>query len=265
MAMWSWILYDFGSTIFSISILSYFFPLWLGDELGAGAGLFNYITAASMILVALTAPAFGAVTDLRQHRRTYLIAFTILAVIFTTGLDLSRTVALAVVLFIAANFTYQSAQVFYNALLPSVSFERGAGRVSGYAVAAGYVGSIFALLFITPFVTNPSEARSLLGALGGWIQTTGALNSNAFVPTAVLYLLFSLPAFFFSPDRQIRPSRLTSLQAAYRSVFQTVRNIRNYTGMGAFLLATILYTDAANTAVANMSLYGREVLGMEQG
>jgi UMF1 family MFS transporter len=34
--------------------------------------------------------------------------------------------------------------------------------------------------------------------------------------------------------------------------------------VGAFLLATILYTDAANTAVVNMSLYGREVFGMEQ-
>src|ERR671932_293091 len=136
-AVWSWVLYDFGETIFSVSILSYFFPLWLGDELGAGAGLFNYITAASMILVALTAPAFGAVADLRQRRRIYLIAFTLLAVICTTGLSFSGAVIAAAALFIAANFTYQSAQVFYNALLPSVSSERGTGRVSGYGVAAG--------------------------------------------------------------------------------------------------------------------------------
>jgi MFS transporter, UMF1 family len=264
-AVWAWILYDFASTIFSVSILSYFFPLWLGDELGAGAGLFNYIIAASMILVALTAPVFGAVADLRQRRRIYLIAFTLLTVICTTGLSFSGTVIAAAALFIAANFTYQSAQVFYNALLPSVSSERGTGRVSGYGVAAGYIGTIFALLLITPFVTNPSGVQSLLGPLGGWIQTTNALNSNAFLPTAGLYLLFSLPSFFFVPDRRIHVPLPVSLQATYRGVLSTIRHARSYAGMGTFLLATVLYTDAANTAVANMSLYGREVFGMEQG
>jgi MFS transporter, UMF1 family len=34
-AVWSWVLYDFAETIFAVSILSYFFPLWLADELGA--------------------------------------------------------------------------------------------------------------------------------------------------------------------------------------------------------------------------------------
>ena len=263
-AVWSWILYDFASTIFSVSILSYFFPLWLGDELGAGANLFNYITAASMVLVALTAPAFGAVADLRQRRRIYLIVFTILAVVSTAGLGFSGTVVAAAALFIAANFAYQSAQVFYNALLPSVSPERGTGRVSGYGVAAGYVGTIFALLLITPFVTSPNEIQSLLGTLGGWIRTTSALNSNAFLPTAALYLLFSLPSFFFVSDQRIHAPLPLSLEAIYRGVHSTISNARTYPGLGPFLLSMILYTDAASTTVVNMSLYGREVFAMEQ-
>src|SRR5215212_5303831 len=160
-AVWSWVLYDFGETIFAVSILSYFFPLWLADELGAGAGLFNYITAASMVLVALTAPFFGAVADLRQRRKPFLILFTVVAVTLTVGLDLFGTVAGAVALFIAANFAYQSSLTFYNALLPGVSGERGAGRVSGYGVAIGYVGAIFGLIFITLFVTNAAEVQAL--------------------------------------------------------------------------------------------------------
>ena len=264
-AVWSWVLYDFGETIFAVSILSYFFPLWLADELGAGAGLFNYITAASMVLVALTAPFFGAVADLRQRRKPFLILFTVVAVTLTAGFDLFGTVAGAVALFIAANFAYQSSLIFYNALLPGVSGERGAGRVSGYGVAIGYVGAIFGLIFITLFVTNAAEVQALLGPLGGWIQTSGAVNSNAFVPTAALYLLFSLPAFIFAPDRRVRSPRPVRPLATYRNVFVTVRNIRQYAGLGTFMLATILYTDTSNTAVANMALYGREVFGMEQG
>jgi UMF1 family MFS transporter len=136
---------------------------------------------------------------------------------------------------------------------------------SGYRVTAGCIGTIFALLLITPFVTNPSGVQSLLGPLGGWIQTTNALNSNAFLPTAGLYLLFSLPSFFFVPDRRIRAPLPVSLQATYRGVLSTIRHARSYAGMGTFLLATVLYTNASNTAVANRSLYGREVFGMEQG
>jgi MFS-type transporter involved in bile tolerance (Atg22 family) len=78
-AVWSWVLYDFANTIFSVSVLSYFFPLWLGDELGlGGASLFNYVTAASMLLVALTSPFFGAAADLRQRRKPHLILLTLL-------------------------------------------------------------------------------------------------------------------------------------------------------------------------------------------
>jgi UMF1 family MFS transporter len=264
-AVWSWVLYDFGETIFAVSILSYFFPLWLADELGGGARLFNYITAASMVLVAITAPFFGAVADLRQRRKPFLILFTVVAVTLTAGLDVFGTVVAAVALFIAANFAYQSALVFYNALLPGVSGERGAGRVSGYGVAIGYVGAIVGLVFITLFVTHAAEVRALLGPLGGWIQTSGAVNSNAFVPTAALFLLFSMPALIFVPDPRVRSPRPVRPRTTYRNVLVTVRNIRQYAGLGTFMLAMILYGDASNTAVANMALYGREVFGMEQG
>src|SRR5918995_359433 len=86
LAVWSWVLYDFSNTIFSISILSYFFPLWLGDELGAGAATFNYLVALSALLVVLTAPVLGSVADLTQRRRPYLVVLTVLAVILTAGL-----------------------------------------------------------------------------------------------------------------------------------------------------------------------------------
>ena len=273
--MWSWVLYDFSNTIFSISILSYFFPLWLGDELGAGADTVNYLVALSALLVVLTAPVLGSVADLRQRRRPYLVVLTLLAVLLTAGLDFSGgALVIAAALFVAADVCYQSALVFYNALLPVVSAGRGAGRISGYGTAAGYVGTILALVALTFFVAEqtlfgatfggPEAARDLLGPLGGWIRTSGEPSSNAFLPTAVLYLLFSLPAFLFVPDKAVREPRPVRLETAYKGLFTTVGNMRAYAGLGTFMVATVLYTDAANTAIANMALYGRQVFGMEQ-
>ncbi len=263
LAIISWALYYFAGTIFSVSILSYFFPLWLGDELGAGADLFNYVMAASMFLVVLTAPFFGTVGDLRQRRKPFLVLFTLVAVGCTAGLSFFGSILAAAVLFVVATFAFQSAQIFYNSLLPGLAGEKGTGRISGYGVAAGYVGTILALTLFTYLVTNPQEAREALNPFGWWIETQRP-NSNAFLPTAACYLLFSLPAFLFVPDRKVGEPRSVSIGTGYRGVLSTLRGIRNYPGMGSFLLATLLYTDAANTIIANMSLYGRVIFEMEQ-
>jgi UMF1 family MFS transporter len=274
LAMWSWVLYDFSNTIFSVSILSYFFPLWFGNELGAGGGAYNYLAALAALLIVLTAPVLGAVADLRQSRRPYLILFTGVAVAFTAGLGFSGSVLVAAALFVVAQVSYQSALVVYYALLPGVSAGRGAGRVSGYGTAAGYVGAILALIVVTFFVSEqtlfgvtfggPEAMRSLLGPFGGWISVSEEPNQNAFLPTAALFLLFSLPAFFFVPDRAVREPRPVRLREVYKGVFSTVKNMRAYAGLGVFMLSTLLYTDAANAAINNMALYGREVFEMEQ-
>jgi UMF1 family MFS transporter len=262
LAVWAWVLYDFSNTIFSVSILTVFFPLWVEGEVGGGAWLVNAATAVSALLVFFTAPILGAVADLRQRRVPYLVVLTLISVLLTALLDVAGGILVGVALFVAADLTYQSAIVFYNALLPGVAAGRGAGKVSGYGTAAGYVGTILALIFLTFFVSDAATVRSILGPLGGWVETGGEQNQNAFLPTAVLYLAFSLPAFFFVPDPAVRAPRPVALGVAYRDVVSTVKNLRRYAGLGTFILATILYMDAANTAVSNMALYGREVFGM---
>jgi UMF1 family MFS transporter len=262
LAVWAWVLYDFSNTIFSVSILTVFFPLWVEGEVGGGAWLVNAATAVSALLVFFTAPILGAVADLRQRRVPYLVVLTLISVLLTALLDVAGGILVGVALFVAADLTYQSAIVFYNALLPGVAAGRGAGKISGYGTAAGYVGTILALIFLTFFVSDAATVRSILGPLGGWVETGGEQNQNAFLPTAVLYLAFSLPAFFFVPDPAVRAPRPVALGVAYRDVVSTVKNLRRYAGLGTFILATILYMDAANTAVSNMALYGREVFGM---
>src|ERR671917_1164118 len=263
LGVWAWVLYDFANTIFSVSILTVYFPLWVDAQVGNGAPLVNAATAFSALLVLFTAPILGAVADLRQRRVPYLVAFTLAAVALTAALDVAGGVVVGVALFVAADLAYQSALVFYNALLPGVAVGRGAGRISGYGTAAGYVGTILALVVLTFFVSGGEVVRSVLGPFGGWAEIGGEQNQNAFLPTAFLYLLFSLPAFFFVPDPAVRAPRPVRLGAAYREVIATLRGIGDYAGVGIFILATVLYMDAANTAIANTALYGQQVFGME--
>lgn len=262
LSVWAWAVYDFSNTIFAVSILTVYFPLWVSEEVsGSGAWIVNSASAFAALLVLLTAPVLGSIADLRQRRIPYLIVFTLVSVALTAALGFSGGVVIGVALFIAADLAYQSALVFYNALLPGVAKGRGAGKVSGYGTAVGYFGSIFALLTLGAIVAQSDAIRGFLGVFGAWLDAGGA-TSNAFLPTAILYLVFSLPAFFLVPDPKLREPRPVSITGTYREVISTVRNIRRYAGMGTFMLATLLYTDAANTAVTNTALYANEVFGM---
>ena len=133
LAVWAWILYDFANTIFSVSILTVFFPLWVDQQVGDGAWLVNLATAVAALLVLFTAPVLGAMADLRQRRVPYLVVLTVISVLLTAGLDLAGGVVVGVALFVAADLAYQSAIVFYNALLPAVAAGRGAARSAATA------------------------------------------------------------------------------------------------------------------------------------
>ena len=64
-AVWAWVLYDFANTIFAVTVLSLFFPLWVEERLGGGGafisapGLVNAATAVSALLVVFSAPCSG--------------------------------------------------------------------------------------------------------------------------------------------------------------------------------------------------------------
>ena len=52
----SWALYDLANTLFSFNIVSIHFALWVVNDMGGTDSHYGYATAASMLLVLLTAP-----------------------------------------------------------------------------------------------------------------------------------------------------------------------------------------------------------------
>jgi UMF1 family MFS transporter len=89
---------------------------------------------------------------------------------------------------------------------------------------------------------------------------------STFVPTALLFLLFSLPLFLFCHDRSdgIRARRL-GWRSAFRDVGRTLRDARRRAGVMPFILASFLYQDAMGTIVAFMALYAVKAMGFARG
>ncbi|HEU4965776.1 MAG TPA: MFS transporter [Bacilli bacterium] len=272
----AWALYDLANTIFSMNVVSRYFPRLVTDTFGAEDLVFSIAVSLSMALVALLSPVLGVLIDVRGRKKPYVTGFTLVCLLATAAIGLigsllgthSLILPILLALFVVANFTFNSSLIFYNAQLADISTRENMGRVSGWGVGLGYVGTIIGLLSIEPFVT---------GKVPGWLQSLLLLNPveagaktgdyfNAFVPTALLFLIFSLPLFFFVKDRPqavgATQERGSIWKIGYTRVWKTFKEARNYGGLFMFLLANFCFTDAINTVIAFMSIYAQDVMGL---
>ena len=233
----SWILYDFSDTIFSASILTFFFPLWVTQDAGGTDALFAFSLSLSALLVAVTAPMSGAVSD-RMNRRVPMLAVCVLLCTVCTGLiGAFGGLSVGIALFFFANFLYQTGLVFYNSLIRNVSSESGRGIVSGIGVGAGYVGLFVSFILLGPIVEEHG-------------------NRWAFIPTAALYVLFALPLLIIVKDVGRRRSITVSLIGeSYKQLFTTLRNARRHKNLFRFIAARFLYMEAINTVSSFYVIY----------
>lgn len=244
-AVLGWIAYDFANTIFSLNVVSRYFGPWILDR-GASDLLLGAVIAGSGLVVALVSPLLGALSDQLGRRMPFLIAFTLACVVATAGIGLAGSVWAALLLFALANVAYQSGLIVYDALLPVVSRPENRGRISGFGVGAGYLGAVVGLYLVQPF-TGEGDARQ-----------------GAFVPTAVLFLLFALPAFAFVRERGTPHGSLApgAARDALGQLRRTVAHAGRYPGLRRFILARFLYADAMNTIIVVMAIYAERAVGM---
>ncbi|MEW5796493.1 MAG: MFS transporter [Candidatus Zixiibacteriota bacterium] len=254
-----WSLYDFANTIYSMNIVSLYLKRYLVEDLGYGDYYFDIPFALSMLLAAILLPALGVLSDHATKKKTFLFLFTITCCISVGLMPLIPAGALLgmLVLFMVANFSYEAAMPFYNALLYSVADGRQARLVSGVGVAWGYVGSIVGMAFVLPFVTGDFFGHEISFLDGG-----GKLD--AFLPSAVLFFAFAMPCFIWVREKPSHAVARSSLSDAYREVWQALRQTRKYPGVLRFLVADYFVEDAVATVILNIGLYLSIVLSMPE-
>jgi MFS transporter, UMF1 family len=293
---WSWALYEFANTIFSMNIATLYFAVWLVADLhgsNTDVAIGNGITS---VLVMISIPVLGAVSDVTGRRKPWVIGFTLMAVLATAAIGAvgqglippvgdavlnpatanyvitGAPLAFVIVAFVIANYAYQSALPFYNAMMPELAPPESWGRLSGLGVILGYTGSILGVLMIKPFFDG---ALPLLGQLPtGLMHTLRAVfpfahsggRVSTFAPTALLYLIFSVPLFVFCRDHFPSQTRQgIPWRQAFLDVGNTIRESRKYPGVLRFIIASFVYQDAMGTIISFMALYAVVAMGFQRG
>jgi UMF1 family MFS transporter len=294
---WSWALFDFANTIFSMNVASLYFGVWLVSDLGASNTTYALSSAVASVLIILALPALGAMSDARRRRKNWVVGFALLSgaatvligiLGYTTvplvGQEVINPATLAadwrpgfselkwvLAAFVLANFAYQAALPFYNAMLPELVPAKDQGRMSGIGVAMGYVGSIVGVIMVMPFFTG---GFPMLGRLSDGVLNVLHLipftdqggRASTFVPTGLLFLAFSVPLIIFCKDHDPAPGNTpVKWREAFGQLKTTLADAKNHPGVVRFLLTTFLYQDAVGTIIGFMAVYAVRAIGFEEG
>ncbi|WP_100330036.1 MFS transporter [Bacillus xiapuensis] len=262
----SWALYDFANTIFSSNIITIFFPFYLQEAVGGNeqmdqiaSTLISYANATSSLLLVLFSPLFGVMIDQTGRKKRYIIPFTFICVLCTIGMGLLAPASfqtrlfglpaafvLVILLFVIAKFFYQSSLIFYDAMLSDLGTKEEIPLLSGFGVAVGYIGTLVGLA-VYPLIGDGNFHR-------------------AFIPTAILFLLFSLPLMLTGRERKLQPAaKRYSFFSGYKEIYATFKEMKQHQAVFLFMIVYFFINDAIATAIAMMAVYAKAIVGFSSG
>jgi len=197
----AWALWDCGSAGLSAIVVTFVFSVYLtgsvGEDAPGGATPASWLGRALTVAgltIAMLAPVIGVWVEAPRRRRTALVVLTGLAVALTSAMSLIRDnpsyLWAGLVLLASTAACGDLASVPYNAMLRQLSTPQTSGRISGFGLASGYVGSVMLLLVVyLGFISGTGKSRGLLH-----LPTDDGQNVRAAMLLAAAWLaVFALP------------------------------------------------------------------------
>ena len=244
-SLYSWLFFDLANTVYAFVIPGLYFSVWLVSEQGWTDQSLGFATSGAMVIVAILGPWVGARSDGSQGKKPMLLITTLICIVATFLLG-TFDVNISVLFFIVSLIGFNLGSVVYDALLVSVSTPANRGRISGLGVAFGYVGSLLGFGVAT------------------LLQNFGYSYVEIFRSVAVMFLIFSLPAFIFIKEKKVSNEKSTiRITESISLVIKSWKHSTQYPGLTRFLVGRFFYADAINTLISGLlAVYLVEEVGL---
>lgn len=255
-----WMLFDWAAQPFFTVITTFIFGPYLVSRLtedhAAGQAAWSYTLTIAGVTIALLAPIMGSIADASGARKPWIAAFAAIKILSlfalwyaAPGSSLIFAMAMIVLATVAAEFSI----VFNDSMMPRLVSPADAGRISNIAWGLGYLGGMIVLIAVVALLAaNPETGRTAIGisplfgldaAAGEDARITGPIS-------ALWYLVFILPMFFFTPDQSRGLPIVAAVRAGFADLTFALRDLRRKPGILRFLIARMIYQDGVNGLLA---------------
>jgi UMF1 family MFS transporter len=257
-AIWGWALYDWANSAFATTVMAGFFPVFFkqywshGADVNLSTAQLGFGNAAAGLAMALLAPIIGAAADTASAKKRCLAFFAYLGALATAALYLvgQGQWVWAIFCYALGIVGFSGANVFYDAMLPSVAPKERIDTISSLGYALGYLGG--GLLFLLNVVM--SAAPQTFG-----LADTAAAVRLAFISVALWWGGFTVFTILWVPETRSAAAPYGLLQAVGAGIRQlrgTLRKIRQFKPVLIFLIAYWCYIDGVDTIIRMAVDYG---------
>jgi UMF1 family MFS transporter len=260
----SWALYDWANSAFATTIMAGFFPVFLKAYWGKDVD--PIITTAKLgttlsftsFLMAVLSPFMGALSDLRGHKKLYLVLFMLLGVFGCLALGQLGVGewGWALIIYGIAYIGFNQSCVFYDSLLPSVARGTKMDYASSLGYSLGYLGGGVLFLVNVLWYLHPETF--------GFADGVSAVKAS-FISVGVWWLLFSIPLLMNVPEIKMAATKESVFTHAIQSLKlmkKTIKDLRNDKNILLFMMAFWLYIDGVYTVMTMAVDYGMGI-GLE--
>src|SRR4051812_1852577 len=272
-AVTAWIFFDWAAqpyfTLITTFVFAPYFATHVASDPASGQALWGFATAAAGMMIALLSPVFGAIADASGRRKPWIAGFGALLVIGSSLMWFGRPgdeSGIPALLFAygIASIGAEFATVFNNAMMPDLVPPERLGRLSGTGWAVGYVGGLVSLFLVLGWLAaSPQSGKTLLGItpLFGLDPTTHDGDRITGPLSAVWFVIFVLPMFWFTPDHVGGLPLRAAVRHGLRTLGATLRGLPKHRDAMLFLIGNMIAADGLVALFAFGGIYAAGTFG----
>ena len=271
-----WILYDVANSAYVLlatALLSFYFDyLSPSESLTSVWGLVNVIVT---VIAVFLCPILGTFADFSQKKKF----FTIFALVGIIGCGLMSVFSfmkawagagiLLLIVYIITETSFNSANVFYDSMLPDVTTDENMHKVSANGYAWGYIGSC--IPFIVCLVLYVLGAMVIKGDVIGLDANGDAIYEYPFLGWAYFLCCLITAAWWFFLTRPLQksyeqlhylPKPEKPIRATFKRLGSIFKDLAKNKKALFFLFAFFFYIDGVHTIIKMAMSIGKD-LGFE--
>lgn len=276
----AWYMYDWANSVYSLVVTTAIFPIYYKSMATSASGsdlvsffgyritnsvLYSYSLSFSFLVVAMILPFLSGVSDYAGKKKAFMKFFVFLGSFACMGLyffDGIDTLYWGILCSVVASIGYSGSLVFYDAFLPEIVTKDRYDKTSAQGYSMGYYGSVLLMVVCLIIIMNPHS----FGFQGTPKEAGLSATRFTFLLVGVWWIGFSMIPFALLPENPYGQKPQGNIWTkGYQELLKVWYGLRGQKDLKQFLLAFFFYNMGVQTVMYLASLFGTDVLHLEEG